>query len=63
MRLDPYIENSMFSNEIKDLLHRVLQEEFNGNWNLLLEDMMLHAVTDEEYKLAALIRDYLNKNK
>jgi len=53
----------MFSNEIKDLLHRVLQEEFNGNWNLLLEDMMLHAVTDEEYKLAALIRDYLNKNK
>lgn len=63
MRLDPYIENSMFSNEIKGLLHRVLQEEFSGDWDLLLEDMMLHAVTDEEYELAALIRDYLNKNK
>ncbi len=63
MRLDPYIENSMFSNEIKDILHRVLQEEFNGNWNSLLEDMMLHAVTDEEYELAAIIRDYLNQNK
>jgi hypothetical protein len=63
MRLDPYIENSMFSNEIKDILHRVLQEEFGGDWNLLLEDMMLHAVTDEEYELAAIIRDYLNKNK
>ncbi len=60
MRLDPYIENSKFNDEIKHLLHIVLQKEFNGDWNSLLEDMMEHAVIDEEYELAALIRDYLN---
>tara|TARA_B100000035_G_scaffold217773_1_gene186745 strand:- start:337 stop:537 length:201 start_codon:yes stop_codon:yes gene_type:complete len=63
MRLDPYIENSKFNDEIKHLLNRVLDEEFNGDWSLLLNDMMLHAVTDEQYELAALIRDYLNQNK
>jgi protein-arginine kinase activator protein McsA len=31
--------------------------------NLLLESMMEHAVGDEEYELAAEIRDYLIKYK
>jgi len=63
MRLDPYIENSKFNDEIKHLLNRVLDEEFDGDWNSLLDDMMQHAVLDEEYELAAKIRDYLNQNK
>jgi len=40
-----------------------LEEDFNGDWNLLLESMMEHAVGDEEYELAAEIRDYLKKYK
>ena len=36
-------------------------EEFGGDWNLLLKDMEEHAVGDEEYELAAEIRDYLKK--
>jgi protein-arginine kinase activator protein McsA len=40
-----------------------LEEEFNSDWNLLLESMMEHAVGDEEYELAAEIRDYLIKYK
>ena len=35
MRLDPYIENSKFNDEIKHLLNRVLDEEFDGDWNSL----------------------------
>ena len=36
-------------------------EELGGDWDLLLKDMEEHAVSDEEYELAAEIRDYLKK--
>ena len=60
MKLDPIIEASNLSLESKQIINHLLMVEFGGDWDLLLKDMMLHAVTDEQYELAALIRDYLN---
>lgn len=57
------LEQSELDPEIKYILNKIVETDFNGDWNKLLEDMMHHAVDDEEYELAAEIRDYLNKNK
>jgi len=63
MKLDKIIESSSLPEESKQILNEVLMVEFGGDWNLLLKDMETHAVSDEEYELAAEIRDYLNQNK
>jgi len=63
MKLDPIIEASNLSSESKQIINHLLMEEFGGNWDLLLKDMEEHAVSDEEYELAAEIRDYLKKYK
>ena len=63
MKIDPIIEASGLSPESKQIIHKLLMEEFGGDWNLLLKDMEEHAVNDEEYELAAEIRDYLKKYK
>lgn len=57
------LEQSELDPEIKYILNKIVETDFDGDWNKLLEDMMHHAVDDEEYELAAEIRDYLNKNK
>jgi len=62
MKLDPIIEASNLSLESKHLINRLLKIEFGGDWDLLLKDMEEHAVSDEEYELAAEIRDYLKKH-
>ena len=51
MKLDPIIEASNLSLESKHLINRLLKIEFGGNWDLLLKDMEMHAVSDEEYEL------------
>ena len=61
MKLDPIIEASNLSSESKQIINHLLMEEFGGDWDLLLKDMEEHAVSDEEYELAAEIRDYLKK--
>ena len=63
MKLDPIIEGSNLPPDTKQIIHKLLMEEFGGDWNLLLKDMEEHAVSDEEYELAAEIRDYLKKCK
>jgi hypothetical protein len=63
MNLHPIIQESRLSQYTKEILQEILEEDFNGDWNLLLESMMEHAVGDEEYELAAEIRDYLKKYK
>ena len=63
MELDPIIEASNLSSESKQIINHLLMEEFGGDWDLLLKDMEEHAVSDEEYELAAEIRDYLKQNK
>ena len=63
MKLDPIIEASNLSPESKQIINHLLMEEFGGDWDLLLKDTEEHAVSDEEYELAAEIRDYLKQNK
>ena len=63
MELDPIISGSNLPPDTKQIIHKLLMEEFGGDWNLLLKDMEEHAVSDEEYELAAEIRDYLKKYK
>jgi hypothetical protein len=63
MKLHPIIQESRLPQETKEILQEILEEDFDNDWNLLLESMMEHAVGDEEYELAAEIRDYLIKYK
>ena len=63
MKLHPIIQESWLPQETKEILQEILEDDFDNDWNLLLESMMEHAVGDEEYELAAEIRDYLIKYK
>ena len=63
MNLHPIIQESRLPQETKEILQEILEDDFDNDWNLLLESMMEHAVGDEEYELAAEIRDYLIKYK
>lgn len=63
MNLHPVIQESQLPQKTKEFLQYILENEFKSDFNLLLENMMEHAVGDEEYELAAEIRDYLKKYK
>ena len=63
MKLHPIIQESRLPQETKEILQEILEDDFDGDLNLLLESMMEHAVGDEEYELVAEIRDYLIKYK
>tara|TARA_R100001163_G_C5022488_1_gene164924 strand:- start:230 stop:424 length:195 start_codon:yes stop_codon:yes gene_type:complete len=63
MEIDPIINSSNLSIEVKYYLNKILVEDFNNDWNLLLEDMMQHAVGEEQYEIASIIKKYLNPNK
>lgn len=63
MKLHPIIQESKLSQYTKEILQEILEEDFSGGFNLLLKDMEKHAVGEEEYELAAEIRDYLIKYK
>jgi hypothetical protein len=59
----PTIENSNLSIEDKLSFQYLLEEEFNNDFSLLVEDMMKFAVEIEDYELAAMIRDELNEKR
>jgi len=61
MEIDPIINSSNLSIEAKYHLNKVLVVDFNNNWGLLLEDMIQHAVGEEEYEIASIIKNHLNK--
>ena len=63
MEIDPIINSSNLSIEVKYYLNKILVEDFNNDWNLLLEDMMNYAVGEEQYEIASIIKKYLNPNK
>lgn len=63
MKLHPIIQESRLPQYTKEILQEILEEDFNGDLNLLLEDMEKHAVEEEEYELAGEIYDYLKKYK
>jgi hypothetical protein len=52
MKLHPILQESRLPQETKEIIQEMLEDDFNGDWNLLLEDMMKHAVGEEEYELA-----------
>ena len=51
------IYGSNLPNEIKELLNRILNGTFDGNWRDLFETLMHNAVEEEEYEMAAEFRD------
>ena len=61
--LHPAIQHSITSAKDKLYLQYLLEEEFGGDINLLLEDIQKFAIDVEEYEVAATIRDYLNDDK
>ena len=63
MKLHPIIQESRLPQYTKEILQEILEEDFSGDFNLLLEDMEKHAVEEEEYELAGEIYDYLKKYK
>ena len=40
---------------------QVVETDFNGDFRALINDILQHAIENEEYELAAIIRDELNK--
>ena len=63
MKLHPIIQESQLPQYTKEILQEILEEDFNGDFDLFLQDMEKHAVEEEEYELAGEIRDYLKKYK
>jgi hypothetical protein len=63
LSLHPAIAKSSLSAKNKCYLQYALEEDFNNDMELLLEDIQRHAVEMEEYELAAEIRDYLTDKK
>jgi len=59
----PIIAGSKLCVDDKLILQHLLEHEFNNDVLALLKDMMQYAVEMEEYEMAAVIRDELNKVK
>ena len=59
--LHPAIANSGLDGKNKCYLQYALEEEFDNDIEKLLEDIQKFAVEIEEYEVAAMIRDALNK--
>ena len=57
----PIIRDSKLCIDDKLMLQFLLETEFNNNFKALLEDMMNHAIGEEQYEMAVIIRDELNK--
>ncbi len=58
-QLHPIIRESRLSIDDKLALQYLLETEFNNDFKALIADMMEHAVEQEQYELAAIIRDEL----
>jgi protein-arginine kinase activator protein McsA len=61
--LHPAIANSSLNGKNKCYLQYALEVEFDNDIEKLLEDIQNFAVETEDYEIAAIIRDALNKEK
>ncbi len=61
--IHPAIANSSLNGKNKCYLQYALEVEFDNDIEKLLEDIQNFAVESEEYEIAAIIRDALNKEK
>ena len=59
----PIIRDSKLSIDDKLAFQFLLETEFNGDFRALIEDVLQHFIENEEYEMAAVIRDELNKGK
>jgi hypothetical protein len=59
----PVIKNSDLDLDDKLALQYLLENEFDNNFSELINDMMKYAVQEELYELAAIMRDFLNKEQ
>jgi len=57
----PIIRDSRLCIDDKIALQNALDLVFKGNFRALIDDMLQHAIEAEEYEIAAVIRDELNK--
>jgi hypothetical protein len=57
----PIIRDSKLDIEDKLYLQDALDSIFKGDFRALIDDMMRHAIETEEYEIAAIIRDELDK--
>jgi protein-arginine kinase activator protein McsA len=57
----PIIRDSKLDIDDKIRLQRILNDAFDGDFRLLIEDMLQYAIENEEYEMAVVIRDELNK--
>lgn len=55
----PIIRDSKLCIDDKLALQQVLETDFNGNFRALIDDILQHAIENEEYEMAAIIRDEL----
>jgi excinuclease UvrABC nuclease subunit len=51
------IYGSNLPEEIKEMLNRILNDSFDGDWRDMFETLMYNAVEEEEYEMAAEFRD------
>jgi len=59
----PFIRKSKLCIDDKLALQNALDNEFNGNFDALIDDMLQYSIENEEYEMAVIIRDELNKIK
>jgi siderophore synthetase component len=57
----PVIRDSRLSITEKLRLQFLLENQFNGDFRALIEDILAYAIEVEEYELAAIIRDELKE--
>ena len=57
------LEQSNLDPNLKYHIQQKVDRDFAGDWSQLLKEIMQLAVDDEEYELAADIRDYLKQNQ
>jgi len=63
MNFHPIIKDSGLDLDDKLTLQYLLKNEFNNNFSELIKDMMKYAVQEELYELAAIMKDFLNKEQ
>jgi hypothetical protein len=63
MNFHPIIKDSGLDLDDKLVLQHLLKNEFNNNFSELINDMMKYAVQEELYELAAIMKDFLNKEQ
>ena len=56
----PIIRDSKLCIDDKLAFQFLLEKEFNGDFRALIDDVLQHVIEEEDYELAAIIRDELN---